>query len=80
MSRERTNVTVRSVSFLQLLTVLFVGLKLTDYVDWSWWWVLAPLWGPIAFLFSILALICIGGITGIMIQHYSDKMKDRRKE
>lgn len=27
-----------------LLTVLFVGLKLTNHIDWSWWWVLSPLW------------------------------------
>ncbi len=27
-----------------LLGVLFVGLKLTGYVDWSWWWVLSPFW------------------------------------
>ena len=25
-----------------LLTLLFVGLKLTNYTDWSWWWVLSP--------------------------------------
>ena len=43
-----------------LLTVLFVGLKLTGYIAWSWWWVLAPLWGTILLLivaaitFSIL--------------------------
>ena len=27
-----------------LLTVLFVGLKLTGNITWSWWWVLSPLW------------------------------------
>lgn len=27
-----------------LLTVLFVGLKLTGYISWSWWWVVSPLW------------------------------------
>ena len=27
-----------------LLTVLFVGLKLTGHIDWSWWWVLSPIW------------------------------------
>ena len=27
-----------------LLTLLFVGLKLTGHIDWSWWWVLSPLW------------------------------------
>ena len=32
------------ISFLSLLGILFIGLKLTGYIDWSWWWVLAPLW------------------------------------
>lgn len=32
------------VGFAGLLTVLFVGLKLTGYIGWSWWWVLSPLW------------------------------------
>ena len=31
-----------------LLTVLFVGLKLTNVIQWSWLWVLAPLWIPVA--------------------------------
>jgi hypothetical protein len=30
------------MSFLSLLTLLFIGLKLTDYIDWSWWLVLLP--------------------------------------
>jgi len=32
------------IGFVGLLTVLFIGLKLTDYIDWSWWWVLSPIW------------------------------------
>lgn len=31
------------ISFLGLLTILFVGLKLTGFVNWSWFWVLSPL-------------------------------------
>ena len=31
-----------------LLTILFVALKLTNSIDWSWWWVLSPLWIPFA--------------------------------
>lgn len=27
-----------------LLLVLFVGLKLSGVIDWSWWWVLSPIW------------------------------------
>jgi hypothetical protein len=41
-----------------LLTVLFVGLKLGHVIDWSWWWVLSPLWIGAA-LFLVFALICL---------------------
>lgn len=45
------------IGFGGLLTVLFIGLKLTGYIDWSWWWVLSPLW--IGFLIFIVLLIVI---------------------
>lgn len=48
-----------SVTFLQLLTLVFVVLKLTHFINWSWWWVLVPLWGPIAFVLGILGAILI---------------------
>jgi membrane protein YdbS with pleckstrin-like domain len=32
------------IGFVGLLTVAFIVLKLTNYIDWSWWWVLSPLW------------------------------------
>jgi len=30
------------IGFTGLLTIVFVTLKLTNYIDWSWWWVLSP--------------------------------------
>lgn len=36
-----------------LLLVLFIGLKLTGSIDWSWWWVLSPLWIPLSIAFII---------------------------
>jgi hypothetical protein len=30
------------IGFFGLLTILFVGLKLTGHIAWSWWWVLSP--------------------------------------
>ncbi|MES2586988.1 MAG: hypothetical protein V4536_08725 [Pseudomonadota bacterium] len=45
------------IGFCGLLTVLFVGLKLTDFIDWSWWLVLAPIYAP--FLLAILLLLAI---------------------
>jgi hypothetical protein len=34
------------IGFFGLLTIVFIILKLTNYIDWSWFWVLAPLWMP----------------------------------
>jgi len=51
-------------SFLGMLGVLFIGLKLTDYIDWSWWWVLLPIYGVCGFF---LALFCGAVIVGIVI-------------
>ncbi len=45
------------------LLVLFVALKLLGYINWSWWWVLAPAWIPAA----ILLLICTIAITYIAV-------------
>jgi uncharacterized membrane protein YdbT with pleckstrin-like domain len=46
--------------FCGLLAILFIALKLTNYIDWSWWWVLAPLWIPIAILVVLggIAVVC----------------------
>lgn len=43
-----------------LLTVAFVVLKLTHYIDWSWWWVLSPVWISVVlviFLIGVLILL-----------------------
>ena len=44
------------IGFAGLLTVLFVGLKLTGYIAWSWWWVLSPLWISTGLVLLILAI------------------------
>ena len=50
------------IGFFGLLTIVFITLKLTDHIDWSWFWVLAPLWMPIALIIVIfLLLISAGG-------------------
>ena len=43
------------ISFFPLIGVLFIGLKLTNYIQWSWFWVLAPLW--IGFLLGLLIIL-----------------------
>lgn len=46
------------ITFFGMLQVLFIGLKLTGHIEWSWWWVLSPLWIPIVLV--LLAAILMG--------------------
>ncbi len=46
------------IGFIGLLTILFIGLKLTGYIAWSWWWVLSPVW-IVAALVVLLILVCL---------------------
>lgn len=43
-------------STLGLLGIVFITLKLCGVIDWSWWWVTAPFWGPFALLLAFLAV------------------------
>jgi hypothetical protein len=46
------------IGFIGLLTVLFVALKLTGFIGWSWWWVLSPLWiTPILVIAGIMLFV-----------------------
>lgn len=47
------------VGLNSLLFLLFLGLKLTDHIDWSWWWVTAPLWIPLAVVVGLLLFMLI---------------------
>ena len=47
------------VGFCGLLAIVFIVLKLCGVISWSWWWVLSPIWIPIA----IAVLIIIIGVS-----------------
>lgn len=51
-----------SINFpvLSILGLIFVTLKLTNYITWSWWWVLAPFWLPIVIVLIIAIIMGIG--------------------
>lgn len=56
-----------SVSFTGLLFIVFLVLKLTNAIAWSWWWVTAPLWMlPAIALLVALVLVLIAGMVLIM--------------
>lgn len=47
------------IGFGTVLFLIFLVLKLTNYIDWSWWWVTAPLWIPLVIigLFFMIVLM-----------------------
>jgi len=45
-----------------LLFLIFMILKLTHYIDWSWWYVTMPLWGGAALILAIFIIIAIMAI------------------
>lgn len=47
------------IGVLGLLGVAFVVLKLTGFINWSWWWVTLPFWGGLALVLFILAIVGI---------------------
>ena len=40
-----------------IVFLVFLVLQLTNVINWSWWWVTAPLWGPVALGIGIMVLI-----------------------
>lgn len=54
---EKTQAASGGIGFCGLLTVVFIVLKLTGHVDWSWFWVVSPLLiGPAV----VIAVVVIG--------------------
>jgi hypothetical protein len=49
-----------------VLFLIFMVLKLTNYIDWSWWWVTSPLWIPLLIILGVLAVI---GIVFLVDKH-----------
>lgn len=62
MSKTSTS-SSSGIGFVGLLTILFIGLKLTHFIDWSWWWVLSPmlislaLWGLVVGVAILIAIL-----------------------
>lgn len=46
------------IGFTGLLQILFIALKLTGFIDWSWIWVLSPIWISII-LWIVIAIVIV---------------------
>lgn len=51
---DSNNSSSGGIGFCGLLTIVFITLKLTNFIAWSWLWVLSPLWIPLALVAGAL--------------------------
>ena len=59
---DRIQTTGNGLGVCTVLAIVFTTLKLTDHIDWSWWWVLSPLWVPWAIVGTILGAMALFSI------------------
>ena len=55
--KSQVKVINRGIGPLSLLGIAFVVMKIMGYITWSWWWVLAPFWVPVAIAFALIAIV-----------------------
>lgn len=63
MENEKSN---SGTGFLGMLCLLFIALKLMGYIDWSWLWVLSPIWISL----TLMALIAV---VVVLVEYYNRK-------
>lgn len=63
------------IGFAGVLTIAFIVLKLTDYIRWSWVWVLAPIWMPLA----LVSLVFIFALAMLGVSIWLDRRETRRE-
>lgn len=66
-------------SFLLLLGLLFIALKLTHVIDWQWWIVLLPIY-PAFVIFAIVAIVMGGIMVAYLGASVWDKYDERKRK
>jgi hypothetical protein len=61
------------ITFSGLLFILFLGLKLTGFIAWSWIWVTAPLWIPFAIFMFLMSIAGVCACVALRDKGYNVK-------
>lgn len=59
---NKAEVKTGGIGFCGLLAIVFITLKLAGIgavAAWSWWWVLSPLWLPLAVVLSLFGAVLV---------------------
>jgi len=60
--------TTGGISFGGALAIVFITLKLVGTINWSWWWVLSPLWLPLAIVLAIMGMVFVGALISELLK------------
>ena len=67
---DKKIIVVKGISFTTLLFLTFLVLKLTNVINWSWWWVTLPLWISPAVVITIVFLLIILFVAAVLLGKY----------
>jgi hypothetical protein len=62
-----------------VLFLVFLVLKLTDNIDWSWWWVTSPIWIPLVFVIGVFIVLLFVFIAMLSIGYTVEDLKTKFK-
>jgi hypothetical protein len=63
-----SNATVNLGGGGTLLAIVFFVAKITGYIDWSYWWVFAPIWIPLLIALVIIGFCLAMAVIGAIIE------------
>jgi len=67
------------LSLSAVLFIIFLVLKLTGNIDWSWWWVTSPLWIPFAIVLSMFGIVFLGVVIALIFGASVEDIKSKIK-
>ena len=67
-----------SFPMMSVLFIVFLVLKLTNVITWSWWWVTAPLWIPFVLVLAICLVVFFVGFCIGIFSYIVKSMKGRK--
>lgn len=69
------NTSSSGVSFTGLLTIVFIVLKLTGVINWSWVWVLSPIWISLGLFLLIAGIFVLIALAGFLLSLWVERTK-----
>lgn len=78
MNENKSGAVCCGSGFTGLLTIAFIVLKLCGVINWSWWWVLSPLWISVGLVVAVLLIVGIICLIDSSVQRHTKKISKRR--